>query len=299
MREEPVRFYSGGERLEGALFLPEEASAARPGPGVVLCAGFGGVKELYLPDNARRLAQAGYVSLTFDYRGFGASGGKRGRLFPLAQVEDIRNAVTFLGHRPEVDSRRIGLYGTSFGGANVSYAAAHDPRVACTVSVVGIGDGERWLRSLRRLWEWDAFLARVEEARRRRVLAGEETYVDPFEVMVRDPATEAEHQARAKRQPLPKWELLLESAEHIIAFKPEATVARIAPRPILFIHSERDVLVSPDESRRMYAASGEPKKLLLLPGAAHYDVYHPPTFDAVMDAAVGWYGEFLKGQRGG
>jgi len=41
---------------------------------------------------------------------------------PMRQIEDIRNAVTFLQHQPEVVPERIGLFGVSLGGANVSYA---------------------------------------------------------------------------------------------------------------------------------------------------------------------------------
>jgi predicted alpha/beta hydrolase len=40
-----------------------------------------GVKDLYLPDNAKLLNEAGYVVLAFDYKGWGASEGPRSR-FP-------------------------------------------------------------------------------------------------------------------------------------------------------------------------------------------------------------------------
>lgn len=43
----------------------------------------------------------------------------------------------------------------------------------------------------------------------------------------------------------------------------------LAPRPILIIHGLDDIRLSPDCSRYVYAIAGEPKRLVLLPGARH------------------------------
>jgi len=50
----------------------------------VLCHGYTGVKDLYLPDNARVLNEAGYMVMTFDYKGWGESAGARNRLAPYS-----------------------------------------------------------------------------------------------------------------------------------------------------------------------------------------------------------------------
>jgi len=63
-----------------------------------------------LPQVATAFTEAGYVTLTFDYRGFGTSEGPRWRLIPMEEVEDIRNAITFLQSRPEVDKEKL-VYG--------------------------------------------------------------------------------------------------------------------------------------------------------------------------------------------
>ena len=42
------------------------------------------------------------------------------------QIEDIKNAVTFLSAQPEVDKERIGLWGTSYGGANAILCGSRD-----------------------------------------------------------------------------------------------------------------------------------------------------------------------------
>ena len=156
----PVSFYSEGFQLAGDLFRPDEPRPGNMRAGIVLCHGYTGVKDLYLPDNARVLAEAGYVVLTFDYKGWGESEGARTRLAPYSRVADVQAALTFLGAQDDVDERRLGIYGTSYGGATVVWTGAIDQRVHCVVSVVGIGHGERWMRSVRRPDEWFDLLAR-------------------------------------------------------------------------------------------------------------------------------------------
>ncbi len=99
----PVSFYSEGMKLDGDLFLPDDIAAGEKRAGIVLCHGYTGVKDLYLPDNARVLNLAGYVVLTFDYKGWGKSEGPRTRLDPHGRVADVQAAMTFLGLQPEVD----------------------------------------------------------------------------------------------------------------------------------------------------------------------------------------------------
>ena len=45
--------------------------------------------------------------------------------------------------------------------------------------------------------------------------------------------------------------------------------ARFAPRPLLFIHGERDDYLPPDNAQRLFQAAGEPKELWLAPGSGH------------------------------
>lgn len=297
--ERRVTLYSEGKRVAGILFAPDGVPAGGRRPGIVVCHGYTGVKERYLPDIAARLVAARYVALIFDYRGFGESEGDRGRLIPLDQVEDIRSALSFLEAQPEVDPGRLGLYGTSFGGANVSYVAGIDERVQCTVSVVGVADGERWLRSLRRHWEWEEFRKRVARDRVIRATTGEGEWVDPLEIMLPDPETAAVWDARYREHPEGKFPLALESADAIIRFHPEAVVERIAPRAICWIVAGEDRLVPPSEAEWLYRRAGEPKRLLVIPGASHYAVYSGGPFDEVMHHTIAWFGEHLGDREGG
>ena len=97
-----------------------------------------------LRDYARAFAEAGFVALIFDYRGFGESEGPKWRLIPLEQADDIRNSLTWLETQSEVDTERLGLWGTSFGGAHVPYVMGMDSRVKAAVAQVGFDTGERF-----------------------------------------------------------------------------------------------------------------------------------------------------------
>jgi len=48
-----------------------------------------------------------------------------------------------------------------------------------------------------------------------------------------------------------------------------ALAPRVAPRPLLLIHGEQDRRLSPECSRYVYRLAGEPKELIILPGARH------------------------------
>jgi fermentation-respiration switch protein FrsA (DUF1100 family) len=288
-----VSFYSEGVKLDGDLFVPDGLKPGERRAGVVLCHGYTGVKDLYLPDNAAVLNQAGYVVLSFDYKGWGRSEGSRSRLAPYSRVADVQAAITFLGLQSQCDKSRIGIYGTSYGCATVVFAAAIDERVKCTVGVVGMGHGGRWMRSVRRPDEWFDLLERSEKDRERRVLTGESEFVAREEILLPDRQS-AELAAKARAgNPNAVGKIPLEYIDETLSFHPEWVVAQISPRPLLLIAAGNDRLVPPEDCRALFDKAGEPKKLVVLPCVGHYEVYAKPAFDAVMRETVDWFGRHL------
>jgi len=216
--KQPVTFYSEGCKLSGDLYLPERLHPKERRAGVVLCHGYTGVKDLYLPDNAQVLNEAGYMVLTFDYKGWGASEGPRSRLAPYSRVADVQAALTFLGLQPNVDPERLGIYGTSYGGATVVWVGAVDPRVKCIVSVVGIGHGRRWMRSVRRPDEWHDLLDRAKADREKRVLDGQSAMAERSQILLPDRQS-AELAAAARRaNPAAVNELPLDFIDDTLGF---------------------------------------------------------------------------------
>jgi uncharacterized protein len=291
--ERPVAFYSGGARLAADLYLPEGLAAGEQRPGVVLCCGYTGVKNLYLDEMARRFAAGGFVALTFDYKGWGESEGPKLRLAPFGRVEDTQAALTFLSTQPSVDVNRLGLYGISYGGSTATFTTAIDPRVKAMVSVTGVGNGARWMRGVRYPWEYRELVDRSRYDQRQQVSSGVSELADRSDVLKLDPrSVEISALARAGR-PGASMQVPLEMVHETIGFNPEWVVDRISPRAALFITSDYDELVLPEESIALHARAGEPKKLVVLPGFGHYDVFTSPALDLVMAEAIPWFERYL------
>jgi pimeloyl-ACP methyl ester carboxylesterase len=290
-----IAFYSDSHRLDGLLYTPQGIGAGEKRAAVVLCVGYTYLKSLAMPDIAKALTAAGYVTLIFDYRGFGDSDGPRWRLIPGEQVSDVRAALTCVADQPHVDAGRLALLGLSLGGSNAIAAAAIDPRVGAVVAIEAMGDGERWLHSLRRHWEWVDFQARLAEDRSARVRTGQSIRVDPLEIVVPDPASRAFLDGVYHEFPQMKCDLPLETAEALAEFRPEALVERIAPRPLLLIHGAADRLVPADESRGLFARARDPRQLEIVPGMGHFDwlTASSPGFRRVTDTASRFLQEVL------
>ena len=293
MMKKAVAFYSEGCKLAGDLYLPSDLERGEERAGVLLCHGYTGVKDLYLPDNARVLTEAGYVAMTFDYKGWGTSEGPLARLNPYGRVADAHAALTFLAMQAEVDDDRLGIYGTSYGGGTAVWLAAIDERVKCVVSVVGVGHGARWMRGVRRPDEWHDLLEQSQADRERRVTTGESAVVDRDFVLLPDRQSRELTAAARRANPAAVNEVPLEYVDETLSFNPEWVVDKIAPRAVLFITTDDDRLVPPDQSIAMYEQAGEPKKFVTLAKYGHYEVYAEPAFSEVMREALAWFGRFV------
>jgi alpha-beta hydrolase superfamily lysophospholipase len=282
--EKDLYFYSDGLKLAGTLYVPDNRGDGEKLAAVLCCLGLRANRKALLPEFARAFNKQGYAAFVFDYRGFGDSEGAKWRVMHEEREADIINATTFLGLQPEVDSARISLFGISYGGASVISAAAVDKRPKAVVSVVGFGDGDRWMRNNHRLWEYWALRKRVERDRERRVLTGGASeYVKDYEILA---ATPAEEKLRKEgKVAAADIELPLETAGDLISYKPETVVHRISPRPLLIIGAELDYLTGFEECVSLYEMAGEPKSLHILPSVSHYEAY-TLGFDAVTRLSV-------------
>lgn len=291
-----ITYFSESLRIAGHLYVPEGWQPGDPPrPGIVTLAGYSGMKDVYGMDVPHRLWREGYFVLAIDYRGFGSSEGERGRQRPLEQAQDVHDALTFLETVDGVDSDRLGIYGTSFGGGNAIWVAAFDERVKAVVSSVMVSDGLRWMRSMRRPWEFAKFEREVREAARARVLTGKDETIPLFELMPPDPHTRSVLEAHHQKDERYVSDYDLESAEACFRYKPEWVASRISPRAAMIIYAENDELCS-DEPLHCYAALGEPKKLVKLPKAQHYESYffvNPQLHEIGMSEAVAWFGQHL------
>jgi pimeloyl-ACP methyl ester carboxylesterase len=210
-------------------------------------------------------------------------------------VADARAALTFLADQSHVDAGRLAFVGVSLGGSNAIAATANDPRVSAVVAIASPGNGERWLRGLRRYWEWDEFLARLQAVRSRRVRSGESSRAHPLEIVLPDRELESFFERIYGEFPQMRCELTLETADALIEFRLEEQIGRIAPRPVLLVHGAADRLVPSDEARHLFEHADSPRRLELMPGLGHFDWVIPGSqgFLNVTERVVGFLRDVL------
>jgi fermentation-respiration switch protein FrsA (DUF1100 family) len=228
------------------------------------------------------LVAGGLSVLLIDYRGWGRSEGTAGTLYPLEQVADARNAITWLSMRAELSGRGLGLFGVSMGGAHAAYAAGVDPRVSAAVAVLSPMDGERMLRQTRREHEWISLLDELEEDRRRRVLTGSGAAVDQLSPPTPERGRTAAIAADAP-PPIP-----LACLDAIREYRPLEVVDRIAPRAMLWFAATQDPVCPPEHSRLAYERANAPKRLVEIPSNEHYGTYLAHR-DLIVDESVRWF----------
>jgi uncharacterized protein len=179
--EQTVTIWSDGTRLAADVYKPKDIPVGIKLPTIVFCPGWGGSKN-----NLRRIAikfaEAGFIGATFDYRTWGESEGKiviqgeipkldeqgmatvqvqviRDVVNPLDMADDIRRVIDYLQTESGVDTNRIGLWGTSYGGGLAAWVGAHDDRVKCiSAQVPSMG-------LIPDIWEKTGRLRAIQQAR--------------------------------------------------------------------------------------------------------------------------------------
>lgn len=263
--EERVSFVSDRLKLAGVLHLPDGRVPEKRVAAFLVLHGFGSNKDGGGGTAvAKMLSGLGYAALRFDFRGCGESEGERGRVICKEQVKDTRNALSFLATRPEIDPRRIGVVGQSFGAAVAVYAAGVDRRVAACISSGGWGDGVRKFRrqhASTRAWnKFSAMLARGRRLRR----GGKALMVPRYDIVPIPP------RLRGNLAPGSIMEFPFEVVESMLAFTANDVVGKIAQRPLLLLHSANDSVTPTEQSIELFARAGKPADLHLMADVDHF-----------------------------
>jgi uncharacterized protein len=274
MNEETVSIPSAGLRLHGAVGTPADLQPRERRAAFLVLHGFGGNSDSAgVLQPTRVLSEFGYVTLRFDMRGCGKSEGEFGRVICLEQVEDLGNALSFLAGHAAVDPDRIGVIGSSFGGAVAVYAGGINPRVAAVISNGGWGHGERKFRGQHPTPEaWAKFTAMLAEGRAHRARTGKSLMV-PRDDIVPIPKHVRERLDRQNVEMLATNSVEMfpaETAQSMFDFRAEEVVGKIAPRPLLLIHSANDSVTPTEQSIEMFKRAGQPAELHLFSGVDHF-----------------------------
>jgi len=230
---------------------------------------------------------AGYAVCALDYRGFGGSEGQKNRIIAYEHTQDIRAALTWLGLQPEVDPERLGLWGTSGGGAHVPYVAGIDGRVKCAVGQLGHGDGHRMITGHKTSAEREKLLADIKADREQRIQTGKSGTMRVID-FISDPATRGYVLEVAKTDPSIITYLTLESAEATLEYRPIDFVHRIGSRALMLIAGENDEICPAASYKEVFDKATGPKRWVTYP-IGHYEMYTPEWIKKSAEDAIAWY----------
>ena len=122
-----------GITLAADMYTPKEGNA--PMPAIAVCGPFGAVKEQCSGLYAQEMAKRGFLTIAFDPSYCGESGGQpRCVASPDINTEDFCAAVDFLSVQPNVDPEKISILGICGWGGMAVNAAAADPRIKAAVA---------------------------------------------------------------------------------------------------------------------------------------------------------------------
>jgi hypothetical protein len=284
----------GGVALRGWLFVPDSPG---PHPGITMAHGFAGVKEHGLQRFAQVFADAGFVVLVHDHRGFGASDGEpRFDVDPWVQIADWRRAISYLESHPAVDPDRIGLWGTSYAGGHAIVLGATDRRLRAVVAQVPTISG--YQQSLRRVPpdQVPALEASFIDDERRQ-FRGQPPATQA--VVTSDPATPAAYRSpdavRFYHQEVREgvWQniVTVRSTRAARMYEPGNWITRVSPTPLLMIVGLHDAITIADVQLAAYEQALQPKQLVTIPGG-HFDPYLD-RFAQASGAACSWFIDHL------
>src|SRR5580692_8336110 len=266
MSEQRVTFKADGLTLAGAIQVPDDVGANERRPAFMVLHGFGSnMNAGNVLKPCAMLNELGYVTMRFDMPGCGESEGEKGRLICLEQVGAVSEALSLLAQHPHVEPSRIAVLGSSFGAAVAVYAGGVDARIAAVVSASGWGHGERKFRGQHPGPEAFAkFTAMLEEGRRHRERTGTSLMVPRYEI-VPIPEHMRGHVVPGSIQMFPA-----ETAQSMYDFRAEEVVGRIAPRPLLLLHSASDSVTPVEQSIGLFRRAGQPTELHLFADTDHF-----------------------------
>ncbi|MDA0637862.1 alpha/beta hydrolase [Nonomuraea sp. MCN248] len=285
-----MEFAVDGLPLVGDLRVPD---GTRPRPALVLTGPLSGVRDQVTGRYAELLAAEGFVTLAFDHRNWGESGGEpRCHEDPQGKLHDLRAAVSFLRSRPEVDGERIGVAGICLGAGYALKFAAFDPRVKVFAGIAGAYHNPYTTRTGT---DYQAALAALTDVLERQDLGGPVAYVPAVaeEGEAAMPGAELLDYFGTGRSASAHWVNRVTSASvrELITMDHMIGADFLSPKPALLVHGVADRFCSPEGAEEAFKRLDEPKRLVWLDARRHADLYDREPY---VTQAVAATAEFLR-----
>lgn len=133
----PVLFTSGGNAMAGRVHR-QAASIAERQPAVLITGSWLTVKEQMADHYAAALARRGYTAITFDFAGWGQSGGDLRHVeLPSRKIADIHTAAQFASTLSFVQPGKVGYLGVCASAQYALTAVAQGAPISAYASVAG------------------------------------------------------------------------------------------------------------------------------------------------------------------
>ncbi|MEJ2696646.1 MAG: alpha/beta hydrolase [Candidatus Sulfobium sp.] len=274
-------------KVVGNLFIPTDLNENTKYPAIIVGHPFGAVKEQAANLYATKMAEKGFVTLSFDMSFWGESEGQpRNVVAPDINTEDFSAAVDFLGTRPFVDRDRIGVLGVCASGGFAISAAKIDLRMKAIATVNMYNMGAVTRHGLRHSLTLDQRKQIIKEAAEQRYVefaGGETKYTGGTVYELKEDTDPIQREffdfyrtSRGEYTPKgmsPKLTThpTLSSNVRFMNFYPFVDIETISPRPMLFIAGENAHSI--EFSEDAYKLAAQPKEIYIVPGAGHVDLY--------------------------
>lgn len=299
---EKMSFLSDGLNVVGQVFLPENHSGSEKLPALVFEGPMTGLKDQAVQVYAKKLAEAGFLTLTFDHRFYGESEGEPRQLeAPSKKVEDLMNAVSYLLSRNDVDPDRIGAVGICAGGGFMSKAAALDKRIKVLATVAGFYHDPNVMKAW--LGE-EGYRAKVELSRASQKKYEESGIVgyipavseDLTETNVAMPGDEPYDYYGTVRGRSPHYlnRFAVMSFEEFLNFD-SIDFTRNIEAPTLVVHGTNDLYCTPQGAQNFYDHLQAEKCIHWIETTNHIDLYDQPEYvDQAVNQIRTWFQEHFQ-----
>ena len=256
----------------------------------------GGSKDQVAGLYAQKLSEAGFVTIAFDARYQGESGGEPRRTDkPANRMGDIMGAVDYIQNYPGVDPERIGAFGICGGGGYTFATAQVDKRIKAvgTLSLFNTGDVRRngYMRT-----QMDNIAERQREASlaRQAEAAGAEPELAGFMNWTPEEARQIKvdlyrdgyfYYGVTHKSPNAPGTYLKSSLMDMMAW--DATDhADLIDQPLLVIAGEIADSRYMSEEAFAKACGTADKELFIVPGATHLRTYFVPEYVEQISAKI-------------
>ena len=302
-----VSFKSRGLDLAGHLRFPEHFDEKKSYAALVIVTPGSSVKEQIGAVYGGKMADRGFITLTFDPSYHGESGGEpRDLEDPAARVEDVRCAVDHMMTLPYVDEERLGVLGICNGGGYAVNAAMTEHRFKAVGTVVAVNMGRAWRqfllsgdavgRPLEAVGEQRTAQARGGEARRDPWIP--DSMDEAMAAGITDPDTLDAVAFYTERRPAKTRSnrLLFTSNGLLLGFDAFHLVGELLTQPIqVIVRGRLGTTYSFEDGKALFERAANKKDFFVVEGAGHYDLYDKDEYvDQAIERLDSFYQEHLS-----